>query len=138
MTTEIRSQKSGFTLVEVVVSILILTIVAMGAGGAFVYTRRSMETGNQKIIAAHLIEAKIISCVDKGAKALAAATTTYATPELRNGLIERTITAPDGTDNWKKVLIKVGWDDISAPAVVHTSISQCAYSRQAVVFLSQG
>jgi prepilin-type N-terminal cleavage/methylation domain-containing protein len=139
MATKIWIRRSGFTLMEAIVSMVVLTIVAMGAGGGFVYARRAMETGNQKIIAAHLIEARIADCMAKGAKSLAVAVTTTTTPELRNGLIARTVAAPEtGNDGWKRVTIKVGWDNLSAAVSTDTDISTRQYFREAVVFISQG
>ena len=148
--TKIRVQKSGFTLVEVMVSVIMLTIVSVGAGGALVYARRAMENGNQKMIAVHLIETEIVKCMMIGAENLEVTSTTPpspstppgpTTPELNNGWIQRIVDEPDpGNSNWKSVVVKAGWDDIGRPSRVCTNAgtTQCDNFREAMMFLSQG
>ncbi len=136
-----RRTASGFSLVEVIITLVILSILATGVLGTLFYGKRAMESGQQKMIAAHLLESKIALFRSKGAKALSPtlAPQTYAEEELHNGLISWEILAPEeGNEYWKEAKISVGWDSRASAPVVHDTVSQCQWSRTIVAFFSEG
>ena len=138
--TDPRRTALGFSLVEVLVSLVILTVLATGLLGTLVYARRSMESGNQKMIAANLLQKKIEELRIQGAKTLLVTTTpeVVATEELHNGLIEWAISRPETTnENWKEVRVAAGWDSMVKPVESHASVQDCEFSKTVLVFLSQ-
>lgn len=133
----------GFSLLEILVSIVILTVLATGFLGTAVYARKKMETGNQRMIAASLLQKKITEFRIQGAENLAVVTNaSERAEELYNGVLVWTISMPEaGNENWKEVVLTAGWDsmmkdEVAAPQVPSPGTRE--FSKTVVVFLSQG
>ncbi len=80
---------SGFTLIEVVISMLIISTLAVGALGTVFYARRSAGTAQQKMIAMHLLEKKLSDIKTSTAvPAVGTGTPEDVSSELNHGVLQ--------------------------------------------------
>lgn len=97
----IRSKQSGFTLMEVLTSIVVLTVVASGVIGSQIYVKRSSANLQQKMLAFQAIDKRFAAIKIDDARSLSTNlnwTWDGKVPELKNGVMFRKVTlAPTGT-----------------------------------------
>ncbi len=138
-----RAKKnSGFTLVEIVVSLVVILGIAVGGLAAVFHSRQSAVVTQQKMVAYHLAEKKIVELKKQGAKNVAVTATPVALSlsenDIHNGVIELTVSQPDAAnDCWKFVKVTVGWDYPWKAEQVHTKIADCSKKIELSTFLFQ-
>ena len=103
---------AGFTLMEIVVSLTLITVIALVFLGSSAHTKRSSAMIQQKIVASQLIEKKLSGIKVDNGRSLVVGTTYEPFLELRNGVmaVEVTKALPENADDLKQVVATVKWD----------------------------
>jgi prepilin-type N-terminal cleavage/methylation domain-containing protein len=109
--------KRGFTFVEVIVSLVVLTALAAGIFATVSYTKRMSLRAEEKTVAISLVEKKLNELKDNGASGfdpVVGSPTPYTQVEsilglLTNGTRTTSVTEPE--TNLKEVLVTVTWTD---------------------------
>lgn len=112
MAAKIRTQKTGFSLMEIVVALTVITVIAMVFLGSSAHAKRVSAMAQQKMVAVQLIDKKFsLIKVDNG-KTLVLGSTSEPILELRNGvmILDVTRAQPDNVDDLKQVVATVKWD----------------------------
>lgn len=127
-----RRRIGGFTMLEVMVSVVIISAVALGVMGTVLYTKRASSITQQRMIAIQLIDKKLNEVKSDGTRALVLNAAGSVFPEikdpeskkfLRNISMQIAVTALKPSDpTLKKIVATVGWD---YPWTTKTSAQAC-------------
>ena len=116
--------RAGFTVIEVIVAILILTIGVLALASTAAVVTKQMARGNRQTVASTIAQARFDSLSSVQCSTLAAAgATTTGTSTFRKGQVTETWTVTDGNDV-KNIVDKVyvyGLRD----TLVYTSLIPC-------------
>ena len=118
------SDRGGFTIIEVIVAILILSIGVLALAGTAAVVTKQMASGTRQTVASTIAQARFDSLASVQCANLAAGgATTTGTNTRRNGQVTETWTVTDGNDV-KNIVDKVyvyGLKD----TLTYTSIIPC-------------
>lgn len=102
---------SGFSMLEILAALVVLTIVAVGILGVMTYAKRSSAMMQQKMVAIHLIDKMLADIKKEDARSLSVGVEDVkAVPELRHGGMIRTVESLESDPNLKQVTIQIAWD----------------------------
>jgi type IV pilus assembly protein PilV len=91
--------RAGFTIVEVIVAILILTIGVLALAATAAVVTKQMARGNRQTVASTIAQARFDSLTSVDCTKLAAAgATNTGTVEYRKGQVSETWAVTDGND----------------------------------------
>ncbi|OGW79401.1 MAG: hypothetical protein A3G33_03415 [Omnitrophica bacterium RIFCSPLOWO2_12_FULL_44_17] len=122
----VGGMKSGFSLVEVIISMMVIAIVALGAFAAMNYSKKSSKDAEEKMIAVSIVERKLnefrtLNVLDLNVYNDFQNTVTLDTNTingdissfLNNGLIQDRIVQPNPPNDpaYKEVTVQVTWLD---------------------------
>ena len=116
--------RAGFTIIEVIVAILILTIGVLALAGTAAVVTRQMAWGNRQTVASTIAQARFDSLSSVRCSTLAAnGATTTGTTTLRSGQVTETWQVTDGNDvkNIQDKVYVYGLKD----TLVYTSLIPC-------------
>ena len=116
--------RAGFTVIEVIVAILVLTIGVLALAGTAAVVTKQMATGNRQTVASTIAQARFDSLASVGCTQLAAAgATNTGVVEYRKGQVSETWTVTDGNDvkNIEDKVYVYGLRD----TLVYTSLIPC-------------
>lgn len=121
-----RRTGAGFSFMEVLVSLVMITAVATGGVTAFLHVRRAAALTQQRITAVQLAEKKIVELKRVGSGVTPASSGPLDTGELHHGTLQVIVSdmpvfpgASDTDIDFKKVQVIVRWDNpwnAAAPA----------------------
>ena len=116
--------RAGFTVIEVIVAILVLTIGVLALAGTAAVVTKQMATGNRQTVASTIAQARFDSLASVDCTQLAAAgATNTGVVEYRKGQVSETWTVTDGNDvkNIEDKVYVYGLRD----TLVYTSLIPC-------------
>jgi prepilin-type N-terminal cleavage/methylation domain-containing protein len=110
-----KSKAKGFTMLEIIVAVVIITSVAIGVMGAILHTRRSSNMMQQRMMAVQLINQKLTDLKSQSGKLVSQdnvlITDSDAIRFLKNSRMSIVITQLDPVDSMlKKAVVTIGWD----------------------------
>ena len=116
--------RAGFTVIEVIVAILVLTIGVLALAGTAAVVTKQMATGNRQTVASTIAQARFDSLASVDCTQLAAAgATNTGVVEYRKGQVSETWTETDGNDV-KNIEDKVYFYGLR-DTLVYTSLIPC-------------
>lgn len=126
----------GFTLLESMIGMILLTVIALGTASAMLQSRAGTSGTRDTMIAAGLIEKKFAELKTKGARSLSVTTvpgisqlfntTTGGKDILPNGVMSVEISQPEtNRADWKRATVAVGWDRPTKGRIQHATVSEC-------------
>lgn len=108
MTIKQRRYVGGFTLIEVMVAVLIITIVIAGGSFLFVAGRGQVALQKQYRAAAQLAAQKLEELKAGSYTDIVAGTTTYSSVTLEGVSYSKSVETVD-TGSYKQVTVTIGW-----------------------------
>lgn len=105
--------KNGFTMMEVLITMTLITVLASAAIGNSFYTKRSSALIQQKMVALQVIDKRFSEIKkDDGKDSIpdSDATNYRLVPQLRNSSITETVKMLDAANTLKQVTLTVKWD----------------------------
>lgn len=117
-----KNRNKGFTMMEVLITMTLITVLAAAAIGNSFYTKRSSALLQQKMIALQLIDKRFSEIKKDDGKSLTAGSVLIAVPELLNGQMTAGVTSVGTDPALKQVTLTVGWRFPWKPC----SASQCS------------
>lgn len=112
-----RTTNGGFSLLEIIVAMVILSLLGAGLFATVSYSKRMAIRNEEKLTALSLIEEKLGELKKEGARNLTVTETVTPKPlaPLLNGEMTTTIAYGESSttppENFKEVTVKVEWRD---------------------------